>query len=143
MRNAGAMVDDRWLQMRQRAGDRLPIEQVDRVPLDSWVAGMVRLTFANMRPADDSGLVFEEMIDEVAAGKTGRARYQRRTRHGRLSAAARSVLRVVIGAERGIGLLDRTPPPLVLAVPVHGFAQPGLERYLRTPAKRRQLRRIK
>jgi hypothetical protein len=80
--DAGAVIDDRWPQTSKRVGDPLSIQQVNRVPLDTAVAREVRFTVSNVRPGGDSGFVFEKMIDEVAAGKPGRARYQRRISHG-------------------------------------------------------------
>ena len=48
---------------------RPSIEEIDRLPQDTRVACEVRLATANVRPCRDTGLVFEKMIDEVAAGK--------------------------------------------------------------------------
>src|SRR5690606_40091161 len=47
-----------------------------------------------------------------------------------------AVLRGVVGAEGGVLLLDRRPPPLVLLVPLHGLAEARVEGHLRLPAER-------
>ena len=78
----GAVIDDGWPQTSKCIGDRLSIQQVNRVPLNTAVAREVWFTLSNVCPGGHSGFVFEKMIDEVAAGKPGRARYQRRTTHG-------------------------------------------------------------
>src|SRR3954469_9137446 len=63
-------------------------------------------------------------------------------RAGDASLPALVVLRLVVRPERGVVLLDRPPPPLVLAVPVDHLAQADLELDLWRPAETAQLRRI-
>src|SRR5690349_16399563 len=52
------------------------------------------------------------------------------------------VLRLVVLAVLGVLILDRTPPPLVVAIPADGFRQSFLEGFLRLPPQRLQLGRI-
>ena len=61
-----------------------------------------------------------QVLDQMAAGEAGGAGDER---PGRSLASRSSVLRLVVGAERRVLLLDRPPPPLVAAVPVDGVAQ--------------------
>src|ERR1051325_1429115 len=56
---------------------------------------------------------------------------------GTRSAAA--VLALVVLAELGVLVLDRPPPPLVVAVPPDGFCEAVVERLARPPAQRPQL----
>src|SRR5262245_47650846 len=101
----------------------------------------MRLAAANVRPRGNTAVVFEKMIDEMAAGKTGGARDQRRTSHVRQSDAT-AVLRVVVSAERRVVLFDRTPPPLVFAVPGDRVRETRIERHLRLPPKARKFRGV-
>src|SRR3954471_5602106 len=57
-------------------------------------------------------------------------------------ASAVPVLALVVLAVFGVFVLDRPPPPLVLAIPVHGLREPFLEAHRRLPAERFQLRRV-
>lgn len=127
MGDAGAVINDRRLQLGQCSRDRLPIEQIERSPDDARVGREICLPTTDVSPCRDRRLVLEQVIDEMAAGKASGARDQRRTRHGRQSDATLSVLRVVVGAKRRVVLFDRTPPPFVLSIPRHGVAQSGLE----------------
>src|SRR5574338_531054 len=52
------------------------------------------------------------------------------------------ILRFVVRLERRVLVLDRAPPPLVVAVPCDGLGQPFVERHLRPPPERLQFRRV-
>ena len=83
MRNPGAVIDRRGLQIGERARDRVAIQQVDRVPQHTRIGGEVWLTASLVCPRGHGRFLLEQVIDEVTAGKTRGARDQRRTRHGR------------------------------------------------------------
>src|SRR5579862_2322548 len=52
------------------------------------------------------------------------------------------VLSLVVRLELRVLLFDRTPPPLVAAVPVDRAEQAGVERFLRCPSECAKLRRV-
>src|SRR6266567_3080779 len=60
----------------------------------------------------------------------------------RAASGAGAVLALVILAELGILVLDRTPPPLVLAVPRHRFGESPIEGHFRSPADGLELRGV-
>ena len=82
MRDAGAVIDDRWPQISERARDCRTIEDVDRCPQHPRIVQQVPFTIAEMRPTRNLTVMFEKMIDQVTAGKPCGAGDQRRTMHG-------------------------------------------------------------
>ena len=82
---------------------------------------------------------FSRYIDEMASREAACARDEY-THRSRLM--TRAVLRLIVGAERWIFFFNRTPPPLILAIPAHGIFQTLLEGNLWLPAKRPKLGRI-
>src|SRR4051812_50218145 len=79
-----------------------------------------------------------QTVQQVSARKAGGAGDERKARH----ASAMTVLALVVLAELGIFVLDRTPPALVVAVPLHRLGEPLLERLERAPPERLELRGI-
>ena len=113
--NAGAVIDRRMAAARQCA--RATASRSSRSTDVHCTAASPMPGRGPPRTCDQAAtrrLAFEEMIDEVAAGEAGRAGDQRRHQARRRSGPRRAVLRVVVGAERRILVLDRPPPPFVL-----------------------------
>src|SRR5215207_1360009 len=73
----------------------------------------------------------------MTADEAGCTGDENRSCHRRLRAAA--VLRFVIRLEGRIALLDRPPPPLVLAIPRDRFCQTLVKRHLGLPAQGAEL----
>src|SRR5687767_12945369 len=80
------------------------------------------------------------MLNEMAAGEAGGAGNENGAAHPLLGSLF--VLRGVVGAEGGVVFLDRTPPPLVAAIPLDRRPQPLFERHLRRPPEPAQLRGV-
>ncbi len=78
---------------RDLARDGVAIEQVDRAPSDAGILGGSGPA-RRVRPRRDFGVMFEEMLDEMAAGEPCRAGNERDARHGAdVSSAGRTGLR--------------------------------------------------
>ncbi len=80
VRAAGAVIDGRRLERADRVGDGLAIEQVDRRPSHA----RIRPPGASARgvaPGGDRGRIGEQVVDEMAAGESGRAGDQGQASH--------------------------------------------------------------
>src|SRR4029434_5128016 len=131
----GKMKDRR----RTKAGDLtlnvLAVEQIDRGPFREAGKLRPRSRAAPSCNAPRAG----QQLDEMAAREAGRTGDQDWAGQGHLPLF---VLSLVVRLERGIALLDRTPPPFVLSIPRDRVLQPGLEWHLGCPADAAQFRRI-
>ena len=80
--DSGAVENRRRSDLRQRARDVVQIQEVNARPRDAIVTAVGETTPAGVSPGGDVGVLVEQLIDEMAAGKPRCARDQRWTRHG-------------------------------------------------------------
>ena len=73
-------------------------------------------------PADERRVALREDVEQMPADEAGGAGDEN-AGHAGTSALSAAVLRLVIRLERRVALLDRAPPPLVLAIPVDGVSR--------------------
>src|SRR5688572_13919227 len=107
LRQAGAMEDRRWIEVVNRGGDGVAIEEVDRLPLrerrDLGRRG-------RPRPADD-GVRPGKMLDQMAAGEPGCAGYENWTVHSSSVPGVRGFTWFAVRTERRSRRGRRDPSP--------------------------------
>lgn len=120
MSGSCAVIDSRRPEILHCAPDVLSIEEIDLLPSSAVFQLLPRRRVVPGHELFAPG----EQFDEVASGKTGCARDERRT--GQRSGSI-LVLRLVVRAVGGVLLLDWSPPPLVLTVPGNRLAKAVVE----------------